>query len=899
MKTIKPFQLSCLARVFEVGGRPRLSLTALLGFAFDGRPLAEVDIWRLVGDELGPNAIFEEALPKPVGEVLVHGSAFATGGAPTKACEVRVELGAVAKKLYVVGDRYWRGESPSEPEPFTEMAVSWANAFGGPGDAANPMGKGRAPIAGAAGPVHWLPNVEDPANLVLTPRDRPTPAGFAPLAQDSAERAKHLGTYDRAWRETRYPGLPDDFDPRHWCTAPADQRLTAGFHRGDERFAVTGMHPTERRLEGTLPALRARLFVARTADGAAPLTEVETRLDTVHLFPRRACGVVVYRGVLDIDEDDGSDVGALLGAVERLGEPRAIEHYRAIFKKRLDKDEGVTAILEDADLSPTGLGVDELVGADRDGFARMTTSPGHRQRRFERRAMAEQEKARAAVDRARADAAKQSPGAAARVPHVEFPPISPTEKPRIDQLAVMRDKLREDAERQRVELEAKRAEAMARARKEAESRGVDFDAQLKAAEDAQRGPPKFKAATELAKMRAQVKLFRDQGQDVSRAEAELEDPRLWKGLVEAEAHVRETYRRTVNHQLPAFRLEGDAALVSRASVAAAIASKESLALRDLTGADLRGLALDGMDLTGAHLESADLRGATLVGANLTGAVLARADLSDADLSKANLATANLGEAKLRGTKFSRADLTSAILVKTDLGGASFIEAKLAGADFMGAKFDGADLSRANLRGINLIKEDLRGLRADGADLSGANLVECNLDGVSLEGARLDRTVLVECSAERLKLAGADLTRLCVAKASSLAGSDLSRAILRDANLRDTKLVGCDFSHGELDSADLSGSDCSDARFYRATAKNARFVRANLARADLTSVNLLLAILSNAKLDGTIFKGANLFRADLWRAKGDDKTTFAHANVQQARFRGEAGGLGAPSGTRGT
>ena len=52
---------------------------------------------------------------------------------------------------------------------------------------------------------------------------------------------------------------------------------------------------------------------------------METRLDTVWLFPHRERGVLVFRGVVEVSEADASDVALLLGAVERMSEPRPPE----------------------------------------------------------------------------------------------------------------------------------------------------------------------------------------------------------------------------------------------------------------------------------------------------------------------------------------------------------------------------------------------------------------------------------------------------------------------------------------------------------------------------------------------------------------------------------------------
>ncbi|MBK6516585.1 MAG: DUF2169 domain-containing protein [Polyangiaceae bacterium] len=890
MKTLKPFHLSCLTRVFEANGRPRLTLTALVGFDLNGKLVPEVDVWKLVGEELGDSAILDEALPKPVGEVLVHGKAFAPAGAPCTAREVRLELGVLKKRLYVSGDRHWRGGSASAPSPFTELPMGWERAFGGHGYPDNPLGRGVAPGQGPAGPVHWLPNIEDPKAAVGAPSDRPAPAGLGPYPATWPQRQAFVGTHGAEWLERRYPGLPDDFDARHWSTAPADQRLERGFHRGDEAFALAGLHPSREVVEGRLPEVRARLFTAPSREPGAALSEVETRLDTVWLFPHRERGVLVFRGVVEVSEADASDVALLLGAVERMSEPRPPEHYVAVRDKRLDKDDGALEILNELDLAPVPISIGEMGGAEGVAMAALTELPRHRERRMAQRV--ELEKARAREQLAGARENVREPD---RIPVDPFPPVEPRQAFTLDDLPARVKQLQAEADQQKKDAEAQRDEAMAKARALCEEHGVDFESKLAEAEAASCGPPKFRAADELERMAQQLELLRNAGRDTSALEAQLSDPRLLKGLADAEAQLREAYRMMAHHQKPAPRLTGDAAAIARASVEAAIAARESLALKDLTGADISGLDLSGLDLRGAHLERASLVGTRLTGADLTSAVLARADLSAASLGGAKLAGANLGEANLTGADLTGADLTGAILAKANLSDAKLDGATLLEVDLGGATFKGASLRGAKLAGVNLIKVDLTGLVADGADLSRANLIECELEGVGLAGARLEKAVLVGCKAARLDLKKAELRGLIVVQDTSLAGSDLSGANLREANLRFTNLAGCDLSNADLDQADLSGADLTDAKLYRVTGRDARFVRSNLTRADLTSANLLGAILQDAIVPGAVFKGANLFRADLFRAKGDDQTSFAHALVTQARFQGAAGGLGAPAG----
>ena len=142
----------------------------------------------VVADDYGS---LEPDLPYPRSgtDVIVYADAAAPQ--PVTSHTVVVRVGSYRLELRVVGDRTWvrglDGLVPSAPRPFTRMALTWANAFGGEASTAygelqepsNPLGKGFYADEAAAlgGP---LPNIEDPAHPVRRWDDRPEPIGIAP-----------------------------------------------------------------------------------------------------------------------------------------------------------------------------------------------------------------------------------------------------------------------------------------------------------------------------------------------------------------------------------------------------------------------------------------------------------------------------------------------------------------------------------------------------------------------------------------------------------------------------------------------------------------------------------------------------------------------------------------------
>ena len=108
--------------------------------------------------------------------MLVAGGVFAAGGTPVPASLVRAKVGPSTRRSPSRRPHLALTSAATDPVPFDDMPVDWAHAFGGPGFAANPHGKG-ARSATARGP---LPNVEPYGASSVAPRIARTPPASAP-----------------------------------------------------------------------------------------------------------------------------------------------------------------------------------------------------------------------------------------------------------------------------------------------------------------------------------------------------------------------------------------------------------------------------------------------------------------------------------------------------------------------------------------------------------------------------------------------------------------------------------------------------------------------------------------------------------------------------------------------
>jgi hypothetical protein len=244
-------------------------------------------------------------------DVTLAGRAYAPGGA-AKVMEVLFRFGdaenGFVRRVLVFGARRWEkglaAHRPSAPEPWDQMPLRPERAFGGPRFGPNPAGIGFPdPMRGPRG-LSPLPNLEDPSYRLRTPNQTPPPAFFSPIPLAWKERWASRGRSRSPW-----PCLPEELDWTHFQSAPRPQQLA--FLRGDEPFAISGVHPQRSILEGALPGIRARCFAAWAADHGGAFEEVALYLDTVVFEVDRRTLSVVFRGTIGVPDERVPEIDAL------------------------------------------------------------------------------------------------------------------------------------------------------------------------------------------------------------------------------------------------------------------------------------------------------------------------------------------------------------------------------------------------------------------------------------------------------------------------------------------------------------------------------------------------------------------------------------------------------------
>ena len=849
MQIIKPQALSLLTRPIEYRKRFGLCITGCLHVPFAqgarGALWGEQSMWNFLGKEMVMPMI-DEGVSKLTPEFLVHGHAYPTAEQPN-ACAVRVKLAAKEKTILVFGDRYWDGARASKPKAFEKMPVSWDRAYGGADYTANLVGKGRVARDG----VVWLPNLEMPRARILKPDQRVDPAGFGLLDVMHPQRVKYQGTYDASYLKEHSPGYAPDVDWRYFNLAPEDQWLDKPL-RGDEAFSLENLHPTQPRIDGQLPGLRARVFATYSVTGGGTkLKEVPLRLTTVWFFPHADRCILLFHGLAEVETDDGSDVAGLIGAVERLDEPKPDKHYTAVMAQRADPKMGAVHSLRDSDLLPPGL---SAADPDFEEAKKAFAMDGLQADVQYRRAQIDVELAREQIR-----ATGQDPDVLGiKMPEREIVPTG-------DALAAYVEKQMKEANRQQWQAVEDVVTQLEKALKFADENKLDL-AQLQ-----HRGPPAYRAETHLQELR-----------DFGKLDSQNEQP-VYKKLIQKDSAERLGYLQSAHKQAPADPLPAVAAAALRAEMAQAMSrGMRYFSGLDFTGADFSGLDLRGADFSGAWLESVNLAKSNISGADFSYAVLAHATMTGVVAMGSKFTGANLGRALLAGGIFDKAEFSGATLMYC-----AFNDTQLCSADVTAAMLHETSWGKADWTGViatgqTFYKLDMRGMVLAQAELSGCNFIECDLSGVDLRAANLGRATFVTCKLDGALLQWAKATGAIMVKDCTLTGANLGEAQFGGCNFGGADMTGVRLVKTILDAANLSDAKVNNSDWRLASAKGALLRKTAIRRAQLAGVNFENAVLQHADLRGSDLRSSNLFSADLSRVRLDGDVRLEGALLKRAR-----------------
>ena len=679
---------------------------------------------------------------KPRGECMVIGSFHAPHGRAVAQSKIAFQIGSVGKQLAVFGDRVWNRGRATEPAPITNLALSWEHAFGGPGFAENPVGRGIATVDVGGREAVMLPNLEDPSRLIVSRDQRPRPVGVGPVPRTWSARARWAGTYGARWQATRYPWFPEDLDWRYFNAAPAEQQIDGFFHGGEE-IALLHLSREHPAIRCRLPGLGAHAFLV--TQGSEHLRDVGLALDTLTVDADEGVVYAVWRGVIEVVREDLADIQHLYvahdSAEAREGHEGFTRRYRGVLDARTAE-----AIAIEAAPAPTESTIrrEAILAAMFDPSA-----PGARWAHLDQMMTIRGDSAavqslldQAVAARQRENALKPVFEDALGVP--DEPPsmereLSPEELLDLEMQLALGSLLDEQVDPRRAEVREAVASGQSLAQRDlagADLSGLDLvGADLTGA---------ILIGANLSG--ARVVNTRFDGASLSEAELSLAS---FESCSFREADM--TSVRALRARMHDCDLRDATVAVSylrEARLSSCRLARADLRESDLGDAELRGCALDEADLSGAILTKTCFRESTLVeasieraqgaGLSMDGCDASGLRASDAcDLKDASFKKTVLSGARFGGARLHRANLSLAALGRADFSDALLDEAVLMGCDLRAARFEGASMVGTVLLKSNLMQARLEGASLRRADLRGANLFQAELWQASLDGARLD------------------------------------------------------------------------------------------------------------------------------------------------------------------
>ncbi|MCK5453117.1 MAG: DUF2169 domain-containing protein [Calditrichia bacterium] len=924
---------------------PGHSLTLIIKGTFDLKPGKKIEPSEEqlypTGDEFYPDDEEMEGSPryemdfacfKPQADLLLVGKCHAPGKSPVKACRVTFRVGSKSRSLGIFGKRSWKHDVIglgviSEPRPFRTMELRYEKSYGGAEYKKNPVGKGYSRSLDTVGiKGRYLPNIEDPDNLIETSGSHPQPAGFGPLNRMWDLRHSRMGTYKGKYQKERWPWFPEDFDWSHYNTAPPEMQMD-GYLRGDEELLFENLHKKHPEYTSHLPGLRVRSFVNKMIDPNSDKTnfmEVPLNLDTLWVDMESEKLVLVWRGWTEILSEDYDEIQHIFLMSEALEEkPQTVVQCNKLFQIALvEQQEELELIPEEPDVTRLPGEIPSIEGDDETKLAipilpdddetqldipRLDSESGTKAdmvipgeikeekyaliKRIEAQVAAMLSQFGLSLDSLPADAQQVAKEHQERI-------IKKMTEPDSEQAHELRQQVQDEQLKESLAklgidsdnippLSDKAKEEQKNFIKEmglneselSESKEFDKFWQMMAAIIPQLGfdPENLNPFMEAAKPQMdQIKKqlgFRseeevsvsDEGEErIGEEKIDEIDQKSGEDKDESETDSESKKEdRELNEQDETAKSdERKKSEISRENLQKSIADGESLAGMDLSGWDLSGMEMKGADFAGAIMMGAALKGSNLTNANLAGANLVGADLSNANLEKADLQEADVSEGILSGANLSGANLNDTVFEKAKMDCAILDEVEAKDTIFIEV-----DLSKASLKNSVLSGSDFSNCLLHGADFQGANLSEA-----SVEGAK----------GQKVNFHEADLTKLRASEKCDFSGGIFTKVNGLESIWQQANLSGADFSFSHMEGADFSKALLERANLSAANMKFSRFSKANLKEAKMILLNLFEGNLEKADLTGADLSGANLYAVEFLETVLDN-TILNRANLKMTKL----------------
>ncbi len=812
--------------------------------------------------ELDADEMIDFVMPKPNPEFLVSGYAYTAHQSDKTKCAVRAVVGDISKQGLVFGDRFLVDNKITNPAEFDRISMSWSNSFGGPEHFINPLGTGaQGSISDGLSGIR-LPNLEGLTDRYTNRQSDPEPFNFGMHRFDWPRRMSKMGTVSQTWIEEVGSGFFDDLDFTAFNAASEDQIWHDKSQLSmNEKFEMWNMHPEEQCWQGTLPGLRARCFIERR-EAPGELKEVDMRPTTAWFVPHFKNVILLYHGNIEITEDDGYDVTAIMGAIEKMeSSPRDFAHYVNTFNVRAHSERRAYHALKDDELMPADL-LDPWIEKEGVGsneiFAKLAKMPyGRRQ-----------------------------------FPEGFIGPIKPIT---LGDAAEQFDRMQQESEQIQREFEQERKRALLELNEDKnDGRSADQKEQLRnmytgsAIESGSKrdkiqlphsGPPDYSALNnnlEVLQLRQNYRKLQSRNPDG--AKKLIDTARYAKRALD------QMYLYSVQYQKGAARISPQKSVEIRRKVKQHYDKDRNLSGMDLTGADLSGMDLKDADFSNAKMESVDLTRCDLSGCIFDETVLARSTLVDTILERARLDNTNLSSAIIKNCSFNHASLNGVIVDNPmAIENCTFHFAFVLRIQADRIKFVECSWRNAEIKHNTMTDSVLEQCDIFESIIEKTDFFNCELDTVNLDNCELISTTFLKSRLIRLHLKNMRCSKLNFTPDNEISSTYIESSFFQQCIFREIPFTNVTFERTILEQCDFSLANMHGCVLHKCSTPQAMFMRTNFDQANLSGTNFMSGNLQKSSFIGANLSSCNFFRADMSETILDASTRTENAYIKNTRL----------------
>lgn len=839
MKITKATSLSIQVRPYRWRGESRIGLSLLvLVDAAEITPVLETEtvLWEVAKTKMDCSGVLEYGIPKVNPEFLVSGFAFSAFSEDKTQLDVTVEVNDKRRVLRVFGDRQYQDKKITEPRPFTEVSMGWANSYGGGQFVNNPEGKAWLDMNSyQASEAVAMPNVENPDHLLQDPTKEHVAYNFGAQDLTWPIRFSKIGNYSEEWKKTDFPGFFPDMDPAIFNAAQAEQVWPERTELpANSEFVVTNMHPKKPIWKGTVPAWRGRclLQMQKMSDDEPMIQEAFLKLKTLWLIPHLDKYVLIFQDSVPCWYEDGSEIKHVLAALEWAHSPKEQAHYLAFMAQREDTAQSALLAYSDEDLLPENV---QYHGLDpKPGPLGAMSEKLHKLQHYMHNA------AREHISAMGLDANDYLPEQVGPQPRPDLrylPEQQRWQDQRIEQLREHLDEVKEARQRHKL------------------TQGLDTEfneltgadelyEQLRQDADKIQSDPEMLDKTTLSRLK-----------QLHEQQAPHEDPRLQ--ILE-----KRMWSITAHFDNGRYVLSNQAAQQGRTLLLKKIAEGASLEGLNLQHADLSDLEFSNLDFSFVVFKQADLRGAVFENCRFHESAFSFAQLAGTEFRQCQFESGNFNQTHFKNVCFEECDFSKMIAYELSFEACEFSVCTIRESIWQYARLTDSHFSLCSADGFSWLHNQVENCHFKACEWSRCALTESHLKQVDFDDNYLFRMAMTYVQLEQVSFESSWMEALSLISDQVVRDVDFSDSYIKHSCLRNLTYQACRFDRAIIENSDFSLSVFSDISAVAMELPDAVFMRTRFVRADFSGSNLSNATFTHAEFAAVNFTHVNFFRCEM-------------------------------------